>query len=488
MPAMKRPVDLEPAELERRFPRRFLFAGAAGAAAAAVAVTAGAAEPAAAASATTPWMLGGNTGVTTSNFLGPTTSGAALIFKTKANTSSAVSEKMRLTPQGRLGLGVTAPAARVDAVSSSIGIKGTSTSTASDGRGVQGSASDGYGVEGTSKNYMGLYGTGGYAGCYASGTTYGVIGTGSGAGSYGGYFSGVGYGAIVNSDGYGLFAASGNTAIYASGGTAGVVGVVNNNAGNAVSGNGGQYAVRGVGAYTAGVRGDSNYVGVWGEATTFGVFGTSTATSGQTYGVYGSAASPAGYAIYASGRMHVNGTLSKSAGSFKIDHPLDPDNQWLSHSFVESPDMMNVYNGNVTTDADGQATVELPSYFEALNRDFRYQLTVIGVFAQAIVSRKVADGSFAVATDKPNVEVSWQITGIRQDSYAAEHPIIVEEPKTDLERGSGAAARGSGPGSSATAPFSPPQAAESEPPADPGPVPKPELRPQTKPASPSTAP
>src|SRR5262249_23269056 len=74
------------------------------------------------------------------------------------------------------------------------------------------------------------------------------------------------------------------------------------------------------------------------------------------------------------------GTLSKGCGSFKIDHPLDPSNKYLSHSFVESPDMMNVYNGNATTDRRGIAAITMPEYFEALNRDFRYQLTVIGQF------------------------------------------------------------------------------------------------------------
>ncbi len=84
-----------------------------------------------------------------------------------------------------------------------------------------------------------------------------------------------------------------------------------------------------------------------------------------------------GRAAYFSGDVYVNGTLGKAGGGFKIDHPLDPANQYLQHSFVESPDMMNVYNGNIRTDANGEATVMLP-LFEALNRDFRYQLTVIG--------------------------------------------------------------------------------------------------------------
>lgn len=76
--------------------------------------------------------------------------------------------------------------------------------------------------------------------------------------------------------------------------------------------------------------------------------------------------------------LTVDGRLTKAAGSFKIDHPLDPANKYLLHSFVESPDMMNIYNGEVALDGLGKATVELPAWFEALNQDFRYQLTAIG--------------------------------------------------------------------------------------------------------------
>ncbi|MBK9569083.1 MAG: hypothetical protein IPO53_03595 [Chitinophagaceae bacterium] len=115
--------------------------------------------------------------------------------------------------------------------------------------------------------------------------------------------------------------------------------------------------------------------------------------------------------------------LSQSAGAFKIDHPLDPANKYLVHSFVESPDMMNIYNGNIVTDANGKATVQLPDYFEALNMEFRYQLTVIGAFEQAIVNKEVSNNQFEIATSKPNVKVSWQVTGIRHDAYAEKNRI-----------------------------------------------------------------
>jgi hypothetical protein len=121
--------------------------------------------------------------------------------------------------------------------------------------------------------------------------------------------------------------------------------------------------------------------------------------------------------------------ITKPSGSFSIDHPLDPANMFLNHSFVESPDMMNIYNGSVTTNQHGFATVTLPAYFEALNQDFRYQLTPIGQFAQAFVAEKIQNNRFVIKTDKPGVEVSWQVTGVRHDSFADSHRIQVEEQK-----------------------------------------------------------
>jgi trimeric autotransporter adhesin len=96
---------------------------------------------------------------------------------------------------------------------------------------------------------------------------------------------------------------------------------------------------------------------------------------------------------------------------------------------------MNIYNGNVVTDGTGLAVVTLPEWFETLNRDFRYQLTVIGQFAQAIVASEIAEGRFAIRTDKSGVKVSWQVTGIRQDAWANAHRIPVEEEKAEKEKG-----------------------------------------------------
>ena len=97
--------------------------------------------------------------------------------------------------------------------------------------------------------------------------------------------------------------------------------------------------------------------------------------------------------------------------------------------------MINIYSGNITTDAHGIAQVSLPAYFEALNIDFRYQLTVIGVFAQAIVSKKIKENTFEIKTSTPHTEVSWQVTGTRKDEWALQTPVKVEEEKPLAEKG-----------------------------------------------------
>jgi len=184
------------------------------------------------------------------------------------------------------------------------------------------------------------------------------------------------------------------------------------------------------------------------SGTGYGAYGQSTSgdgvhgTSSSGRGVYGISSTGEavfgisnGYAGYFAGNVYVNGNVSKSSGSFKIDHPLDPGNKYLQHSFVESPDMMNVYNGNVVLDEKGEAWVDLPDWFEALNRDFRYQLTCIGGFAPVYVAEEISENRFKIKGGSPQMKVSWQVTGIRQDVYAEAHPINVEEEKPPEEQG-----------------------------------------------------
>ena len=164
-----------------------------------------------------------------------------------------------------------------------------------------------------------------------------------------------------------------------------------------------------------------------------GVEGLSFSRDPDVGGVVGE--NPQGYAGVFFGKVRITGSLSKGGGGFEIDHPLEPEDKYLRHSFVESPDMLNVYTGSVTTDAGGEAEVRLPDYFEALNSDFTYQLTVVGKFAQAIVSEEISDNAFTIKTEQPGVKVCWQVTGVRKDPWAVANRISVEEPKGAAERG-----------------------------------------------------
>ena len=208
----------------------------------------------------------------------------------------------------------------------------------------------------------------------------------------------------------------------------------------------------GVGGWgNSNVSGDSLNYGIYGYAanadTNYAVFATAKGSDNKTgsvnYGIYaeadnGSVANHAGFFegnVTVTGNLNVVGSISKGSGTFKIDHPTDPENKFLVHSFVESPEMMNVYSGNITTDANGLATVKLPDYFSVANKDFRYQLTCIGVFAQAIVKDEISSNSFVVQTDKANVKLSWQVTAVRNDKYAQQHRVVAEQEKNASEKG-----------------------------------------------------
>jgi hypothetical protein len=100
------------------------------------------------------------------------------------------------------------------------------------------------------------------------------------------------------------------------------------------------------------------------------------------------------------------------------------------------PEMVNIYTGNAALDGNGSALVELPHWFEAVNGDFRYQLTAParpgpGLF----IAQKISGNRFTIGGGTPGGEVSWQVTGVRRDPYAQAHPLAVEENKNGRERG-----------------------------------------------------
>ena len=203
----------------------------------------------------------------------------------------------------------------------------------------------------------------------------------------------------------------------------------------------------GSGGYTAGVHGISDAGwGVWGESNSYygvigevgangeaGVYGKAT---NAVAGVIGCNTNPQGLAGVFFGSVNVTGTLQKGGGGFHIDHPLDPQNQYLNHSFVESSDMKNLYDGIAVLDDSGQATVTLPDWFDTLNENLRYQLTPIGAPApQLHLAEEIAQGTFRIAGGSPRQRISWQVTGSRKDPWAKANPLSVEEPKPAVERG-----------------------------------------------------
>ncbi len=205
---------------------------------------------------------------------------------------------------------------------------------------------------------------------------------------------------------------------YTSNLAAGGIGVLGLNTGN--------YAIAGVSDFIAG-----NFINVSTGGTTESKLQFGLAANAMK--AYGNVSISAWQSQL--GDLSVAGTLTKGGGAFKIDDPIDPANKYLYHSFVESPDMMNIYNGNVVLDHNGEAVVTLPPYFEALNMDFRYQLTSVGKFSPVYVAEEIQNNQFVISGGRPYGKVSWQVTGIRHDPFANANRIPNEVEKEPAARG-----------------------------------------------------
>jgi hypothetical protein len=309
-----------------------------------------------------------------------------------------------------------------------------------------------------------------------NGTGTALRGSAVGAGSIAGFFTannGTGVSGVTGAGGsYGVFAQ--NT------GAAGSAGAMRANGGSnhgivASTASDGRYAVSATGANGTAIYGTAIQVGVHGNgyrgvmgttdsvgaaagvlglatgnSDVYGAFGYTNAATGNGRGVYGKSNAASGIGVYGEGTtgvhsqgnasvtgdLAITGAISKGSGTFKIDHPLDPANKFLYHSFVESPDMKNVYDGVATLDARGEATVRLPAYFDKLNRDVRYQLTAIGNAAPNLhVKTKAKGNAFSIGGGSAGQEVSWLLTGIRQDAFAKAHPVVAEVAKVGAEKG-----------------------------------------------------
>jgi hypothetical protein len=322
---------------------------------------------------------------------------------------------------------------------SSAAVRGQNNGTGGSGIGVWGSqAGSGWGVYGTSVSGRGVFG-------WATNTS----GT-----NFGGYFQ------SASTSGYGVY----GEASAASGGTYGVFGQSNSTSGAGVIGlasatsgitYGGRFVSRstsgtGVFGYATATSGtttggffqsdSTSGRGVYGEATaatgsTFGVWGVTSSPASTAYGVYGQEPSGgAGHAVYALGTLAASGTKS-----FQMDHPINPETHYLNHFCAEGPEPYNVYRGNVVTDARGYATITLPAYFESINRDPTYHLTIVNGagedFVQVRVVREIKNNQFTIRTSAPHVKVSWEVKAIRNDRWIQQYGFQTVQEKEDEIKG-----------------------------------------------------
>ena len=117
------------------------------------------------------------------------------------------------------------------------------------------------------------------------------------------------------------------------------------------------------------------------------------------------------------------GTLSKSAGSFFIDHPLPSlaATKTLRHSFIEGPQCDNIYRGKVTL-SSGTASINLDTVskmtegtFVVLNRDVQCFTTnetgfdSVKGFVENNILTIVCENNSSTDT------ISWMVVGERQD-------------------------------------------------------------------------
>jgi hypothetical protein len=381
---------------------------------------------------------------------------------------------------GNVGVRTNTPGASVHAISSSppssIAVLGAGYAGAPFSIGVRGISysSSGYGglfdggkygilsrAQAASGDTFGVWGQvtspTGYGGVFKGGR-FGVWGESSLSNGYAGYFLGRGYfsgnvGIGIGNPAYPLHIVSSRTPTLVatctatSGASAGIKGTC-----AAPDGLG----VWGVADHTLGV----NY-GVAGTSHSrngTGTRGTNLATSGDATGVNGLSQSPTGIGVWGIGNAGstinygllgttvslANGWGTFSEGSsggtgfkaFSIDHPLDPANKYLNHFSAEGPEALLINRGSVHLDDAGEAWVELPEYFESINKDVTYQLTPVGGPMLALhVADEVKNNRFRIAGGTPGLKVCWTVMGARNDAFARAYPKDVEQAKPAEHKG-----------------------------------------------------
>ncbi|MBK6963259.1 MAG: hypothetical protein IPH20_04785 [Bacteroidales bacterium] len=361
------------------------------------------------------------------------------------NGSAGNSDALVMLKNGNTGLGTSSPTQRLEVAGSIYGqssnwaIRGVKTGTTGTFPGVWGetesASANANGIRGFANNTTSGSGSAGVFGKNfgTANTNYGVLGEAVsvlGRGVYGYASSTAGtnygvYGRTESPEGFGVYGI--NAAPQSNGST--VIGAQFEV--NALSG----VALRAI----ANSTGSSSF-GIIGRVySQFGtaVFGDSDASTGGGYGIWGNSSAPGGLAGYFSGDVFVSGSFSASGTkSFVIDHPHDPANKYLYHYNLESPEPYNLYQGTITLDESGSVWVSLPDYFDAINKDFSYQLTAIGASMPNLhIANTIKGNRFQISGGVAGKQVSWQVTALRNDSEVRENGFLTETEKPEREKG-----------------------------------------------------
>jgi len=281
--------------------------------------------------------------------------------------------------------------------------------TANTGNGVQAGSISGFGAVGTSDESIGVFGissnnVGVYGLSDAAGSGYGIVG--SGTTGVTGRSSELGTGVRGEATGEGTIGVDG----YSDGGYGMRA-----------------FSVSGVGILAMAYPG----VGLAVEGGAVFSFGDIDIHQGNLWLDYDLRVSGPSYI---DNHLYVQ-SLFASTKNFKVDHPQDPAHKYLYHASVESDDYKNIYDGITILDGNGEAIVSLPEWFEALNGDFRYQLTCIGQHSPVYIAEEITNNRFKISGGSPGLKVCWQVTSIRHDAVVKANPMVVEEDKPLHESG-----------------------------------------------------
>jgi hypothetical protein len=290
---------------------------------------------------------------------------------------------------------------------SGVGVLGEATATSGDTRGILGRSSSTSGV--------GVFGEA----TATSGDTRGILGRSSSTSGVGVF----GEATATSGDTRGILGRSSSTS------GVGVFGEATATTGNTYGGLFQNPSSSGTGVYGYAQATTGTNFGVVGRSESpsgRGVVGVAEASTGTNYGVLGRTNSSAnGWGVYAGGRLGASGTKS-----FQIDHPLRPETHFLNHFCIEAPEPYNLYRGTVTLDAQGEAWVQLPDYFEAINRDASYHLTPIGAAMPNLhVAVEIQGNRFKIAGGAPFKKVSWEVKAVRNDPWVQQYGYQTEQEK-----------------------------------------------------------